>query len=126
MLEKILYRHIRIVDYEKLFEKYALGLEPTNIHEVPQKKIGTICILQANNEIKVGISICSSHDNFSRKIGSEIALKRAIEDPQSRIPLEAINAKSDDELFKYCVKLLNSVERNVSSNIKTFQKTMKY
>lgn len=125
MKENTLYRHIRVVDYDKLFDSYAISNEPTCIHEIPQKKVGTICVIQTEKEIRVGISVCSRQDNFSRKIGSEVAYKRAIEIPQMVIPVELTNTTTEEELFKYCVKLLNSVERNVSSNIKSFQKTMK-
>lgn len=40
----------------------------------------TTCFVNVGNKVSTGIAQCSIKDNFSRKIGRKIALKRALDD----------------------------------------------
>lgn len=120
--EKIMYRHIRVVDQEKMFLKYMENPKKmTSIYDVPQKKIGTICLYFNKEEIRVGVSICSEKDSFVKKIGRQISYDRCMNDPLFTLDVSFIDVDTEEELFNYCVKELNRLEKLISSNIHEFR-----
>ena len=124
MKKTYLYRHIRIINNDELIFLIQNRIEPTNIRDIPQKKIGTICIsYDENGEFRIGISICSKDDNFSRKLGREISLDRCDNNPQL---IKKLGENLPDEVkYKTSVELLNILENAISSNINEFRKNLK-
>ncbi len=48
----------------------------TFIHPQIGKGRGTIAVRVSNNVVELGVSLCSKHDQFSRKIGRERATQQ--------------------------------------------------
>jgi hypothetical protein len=73
----------------KVFYYHTTKLLVTKHNLVPPC---TIAVQKDGDVIKYGIAICSKHDNFSRKMGREIALLRLISGFGS-IPVEKVLLK---------------------------------
>lgn len=124
MKKTYLYRHIRIIDQDELLFLIQNKIQPTNIRDIPQKKVGTICIsYDEKNEFRIGISLCAKEDNFSRKIGRELSLDRCDNNPQL---IKNIEGDLDSDVkYHTSVELLNILENTISSNINEFRKNLK-
>ena len=122
--KKVMFRHIRVIDNKRMFDKILDNEKMTSIYDVPQKKAGTICLMFDEEEIIVGVSICSEKDSFSKKIGREISLDRCLHDPFFTLDVSFTNSKTNEELFNFCVKELNRLEKIISSNIDEFRSKM--
>lgn len=121
MKKKVMFRHVRVLNQEKMVYDLMSGVDFTSIYDLPQMKMGTICLMYDNENIKVGVSLCSPEDNFSRQIGRDIAYNRCDTDkPTMFIPITSVLNKecSDDELFTFCVKYLNKLEKFIASNFR--------
>jgi hypothetical protein len=119
MEKKVMFRHVRVVDLSKMVDMLMDDVEFTSIYDIPQKKRGTICLMYDNENIRVGVSLCSPDDNFSREVGRDIAYNRCNTDkPTMFIPITSVldGKYSETELFNFCVKYLNKLEKFVSSN----------
>lgn len=125
---KTMFRHVRVINHEKLIDSLMSGDQYNSIYDIPQEKKGTICLYYDDEEIKIGISLCSPQDNFSRKIGREIAYDRCMSDDtdylntQLTSAIDNLDFETDEDLFNYCVKLLNVLEKFVSSHYEDFVK----
>lgn len=56
-----------------------------------------------DNQLRIGLSVCSSKDNFCKKIGRLIAEGRAGKKPVTIINLEGVSPKEYcDKFVEYC------------------------
>jgi hypothetical protein len=69
----------------------------------------TLVGIKVDNYIKLGLSICNENDNFSRKIGRELAYNRAINGKWS-IP---IRMNKPVEIRNYLQTLVNDIDENI-------------
>lgn len=124
-MNKVMYRHIRIIDQDKMLDKYIqTPKKMTSIYDVPQKKIGTICLYFDEKEIRVGVSVCSEKDRFVKKMGRKIAYDRCMHDPLFTLDVSFTGTNTEENLFNYCVKELNKLEKLIASNIYEFRSKM--
>lgn len=121
MDKKIMYRHVRIVDETEMMLNILTGNKYTSIYDIPQQKAGTICLTYDEQEIRVGLSLCSPEDNFSRRIGRELSYLRSIAIPFTVFDVSELESQDDDFVFNYCIKELNRIEKYVASNFRELQ-----
>jgi len=69
----------------------------------------TLVGVKEDNHIRLGLSICSEKDNFSRKIGRELAYKRAL-NGNWLVPLKIV---SPVEIRNYLQSIVNDIDENM-------------
>lgn len=121
MDKKIMYRHVRIVDETNMMLNILTGSKYTSIYDIPQRKAGTICLTYDEKEVRVGLTLCSPDDNFSRRIGRELSYERNLNMPWTVFNVAELESQDDDFVFNYCIKELNRIEKYVASNFRELQ-----
>lgn len=74
----------------------------------------------SRNELKIGIAICSYPDNFNKKIGVELATKRAEENPVATYMLDDIEIHSN----KHCLKVLQDEHAIIVENLEHYKRLL--
>ena len=88
--------------------------------------IGTICIANIQGKMFRGASLCSPEDQFSKKVGREIAYRRAYESTWLNIPKEY--KKVFDETYDYLVGIADRklFEKKKFEEVKSRKEEPKY
>lgn len=80
----------------------------------------TLVGLYDQEEVRVGLATCSEKDNFSKKIGRNIATHRAINRPTEVISFDEMPYEGDDK--KRVLSLLCAIRDMISANPQDYYK----